>query len=301
MRALAHTSTYLLAACIAGLVWLAAAVLPSRATAAELAQPVHWPALTAQPQARSAALRKPTWLTGVYITEYYPAPERWFSGKRVVAPGLTTRHRVDWLYSALGVTMQGTGVGLDGRFYHVNRLGFGGWVDERGRPAPIGGSLPIFWRNGGFWRNAKGELTFPLEDGGWSNGPGRRYIPLRGVSFAPGHGRPGLRYWRSLAVDPRLIPMGSRLYIPAYSDRGGGWFLAQDTGGAIIGRHVDVYRSPPNADKGERAQSLRGQRILVVPPGTTAPPVSASSGDGDRDGDGDKRGTGGKPTGGTAP
>ncbi len=40
----------------------------------------------------------------------------------------------------------------------------------------------------------------------------------------------------TVAVDPRMIPMGSRLYIPGY-----GWGRAVDTGGAIQGRKIDVW------------------------------------------------------------
>ena len=51
-----------------------------------------------------------------------------------------------------------------------------------------------------------------------------------------------------------MIPLGSRVYVPAYRDDGhGGWFIAQDTGGAINGRHIDVYgrrrRPPPTRAK----------------------------------------------------
>ena len=76
-----------------------------------------------------------------------------------------------------------------------------------------------------------------------------------------------LHPYRTLAVDPRLIPRGSRVYIPFYRDNhlGNGWFVAQDTGGAIIGRHVDVYRPPP-ATLTDGGRFLRGQRIYVVPP-----------------------------------
>ncbi len=61
--------------------------------------------------------------------------------------------------------------------------------------------------------------------------------------------RPGsplpLHFYQSIAVDPSVIPLGSRVYVPAYRNDGyGGWFLAQDTGGAIGGRHIDVYRTP---------------------------------------------------------
>lgn len=272
------------------------------------AKPTHWPARPAQPTARSAAVTRTMWLKGVHITEYWPVPERWFAGKRVRPPGLTTSHRLDWLYSARGVTMQGTGIGLDGRFYHVNALGLGGWVDRLGRRAPIGGGREVFWRAGGFWRSPTGTLTYPLEAGGWANGPGRAYVPLRGVSFLSGHGRPGLRYYGSLAVDPRLIPMGSRVYVPAYRGRGNGWFVAQDTGGAIRGLHIDVYRSPPG-NPSESAQSLRGQQILVVPPGQRAPASLAPPAGAPQPGGAGKRpappkGGGGKsppPTGGSTP
>jgi 3D (Asp-Asp-Asp) domain-containing protein len=232
-------------------------------------------ALGGQAIAAAAGARRiarPTWLDGVTITEYFPVPERWFRGQRVAAAGLADRHRIDWLFSARGLTMEGDGIGLDGRRYHVDDAGNGGWVDKLGRPAPLGGAQPVFWRAGGFWRNARGQLSFPLEAGGWSNGVGLRYVSLPGVSFGSGPSRP-LRYYRSLAVDPRLIPIGSRVYIPAYRR----WFTAQDTGGAIGGSHVDVFRPPPSSPDG--AQSLTDQRIYVVPPGqrATAPPAAGSS------------------------
>lgn len=72
--------------------------------------------------------------------------------------------------------------------------------------------------------------------------------------------------YRSLAVDPAVIPLGSRVYIPAYRAINGGWFRADDVGGAIQGRHVDVFRAAPR-QPGNRGRVLRGQRITVIPPG----------------------------------
>nr|WP_281381737.1 3D domain-containing protein [Conexibacter arvalis] len=169
--------------------------------------------------------------------------------------------------------MEGDGIGLDGNRYHIAGLGNGGWVNERGRPSiPTAkgwrGGSP-FWRAGGYWTARNRSVTFPLDGGGWSNGRGVRYRPLPGVSFGTGPSRP-LKYYRSVAVDPDLIPMGSKVYIAAYrTSAGGGWFSADDVGGAIIGRHVDVYRTPP-ASKEIGGGYLKNQRIYVQPPGAKA-------------------------------
>ncbi|MDQ3850221.1 MAG: 3D domain-containing protein [Actinomycetota bacterium] len=203
------------------------------------------------------------------ITEYYSAPERWFVGRFVRAPGLAGRHRVDWLYSARGVAMEGDGIGLDGRHYHIDALGSGAWVNARGRRT-VPGRCAEHWSRGrpawlqGGWRNAAGAVTVPLSAGGWSNGRGDHERPYGGATFARGSSLP-LHPYRTLAVDPRLIARGSRVYIPAYRAISGGWFVAQDTGGAIIGRHVDVYR-PPTATPADGGRLLRRQRIYVVPP-----------------------------------
>jgi 3D (Asp-Asp-Asp) domain-containing protein len=76
-----------------------------------------------------------------------------------------------------------------------------------------------------------------------------------------------LHFYQSIAVDPSVIPLGSKVYVPAYRNDGyGGWFVAQDTGGAITGHHIDVYRSPP-ASPDDGGQYLTGERIFVIAPG----------------------------------
>jgi 3D (Asp-Asp-Asp) domain-containing protein len=218
-------------------------------------------------------IAKARWLGHVELTEYYPVPEAWFVGQKVAAPGLTGKHRIDWLYSATGVSMEGDGVGLDGREYHIDALGSGGWVTDKARPSTSArngwkGGPPV-WRAGAYWLTKSHALTFPLDGGGWSNGTGKRYVPLPGVTFAAGPSKP-LRFYQSIAVDPRLIPLGSKVYVAAYRNTAGhGWFRAEDTGGAIVGRHLDVYRSPPaSSDIG--GNLFTDQRVYVIPPGRQA-------------------------------
>jgi 3D (Asp-Asp-Asp) domain-containing protein len=212
------------------------------------------------------------WFGGFELTEYYPALEAWFVGAPVDAPGLGAQHRIDWLYSAHGLSMEGDGIGLDGRQYHIANVGAGGWITAGGRGAARfgqGGGSP-FWRTGGFWRSSSGVLTFPLASGGWSSGDGVRYVPPpAGISFGSGPSRP-LGYLRSIAVDPRVIPFGSHVYIPAYQSINGGWFQADDTGGAIIGRHIDVFRPPPS-NPSDQGNFATGQNVYIVAPGVALP------------------------------
>lgn len=43
--------------------------------------------------------------------------------------------------------------------------------------------------------------------------------------------------WGVVAVDPRVIPLGSRIMIEGFDNV----FTAEDTGGAVRGNHVDIY------------------------------------------------------------
>jgi len=220
-------------------------------------------------------IARPQWLGHVLITQYYSAPERWFRGRLVGAPGLPGRHRVDWLYSASGVAMEGDGIGADGRRYHFAGPYAQPWHNASGGRTVPCRRAPGYWTAGSprwigpTWLNRFGQVTFPLEDG-WSNGPSVR-TESNGAQLRFGTGSSlTLASWRSAAVDRRLIPRGSSLFVPAYCNTPGrGWLVASDTGGAIIGRHIDVYRSPPAIPW--TSQTLRDQRIYVVPPGYRRP------------------------------
>jgi 3D (Asp-Asp-Asp) domain-containing protein len=64
-------------------------------------------------------------------------------------------------------------------------------------------------------------------------------------------------HWGTVAVDPSVIPLGSTVYI-----QGLGVFKAEDTGGAIIGRSVDVFVATA-----AQAYQLTGYRLVsFVPP-----------------------------------
>ncbi len=228
-----------------------------------------------QPPAETQ-IRRPRWLASVLITEYFPAPERFFDGRLVRAPGLPGRHRIDWLYSARGLAMQGEGIGLDGRFYHFAGPYSLTWRTTSGHTTYPCRLAPGYWTNGSpAWigptaLSASHAVTYPLGAGGWSGGPPAVTIgAAASATFAAG---PALRltYWRDAAVDPRLIPAGSHLFVPAYcSSPGHGWLTAADQGGAIIGRHIDVFRAPPTTTWSSSV--LRDQRIYVVPPGFARP------------------------------
>jgi 3D (Asp-Asp-Asp) domain-containing protein len=243
--------------------------VPRRPPTAEAKAQAQLPTAGCGRPPREHLITRPRWVSSVAITEYYSSPERWFVGKRVPTPGLSGRHPVDWLYSTRGLAMEGDGIAADGRNYHIDNVGSGGWVNHHGR-LTVPSRCAAHWSHGkpewfaGGWRNTHGQVTFPLARGGWSNGPAGRTVSYQGVTFAPGSSLP-LHPYRTLAVDPRLIPRGSRVYIPAYRPINGGWFVAQDTGGAIIGRHVDVYR-PPTGSPADGGRFMQGQRIYVVPP-----------------------------------
>lgn len=260
----------------AALLAVAAPVMASTGGAA----PGTPPPTGSKPKARttptrtSFPIRQPTWLTGFTLTEYWPVPERWFRGRKVRAPGVGSMHRIDFLYSARGVAMEGDGIALNGRQIHWT-AGGSGWIDKQGRR---GG---YYWLGEMYWLNRRGEVTFPLESGGWDNGDcvrdrrhgnrcsrSRGQGPTRfGAGPSTGASGVGLRPLRSIAVDPRVISYRSAVYIPAYDTRStDGWFCAADTGGAIKGRHIDVFRNAPATPSG--GTSRRRQRVRVLPPAT---------------------------------
>lgn len=196
-----------------------------------------------RPPDTARPITHPRWLRTATVTEYYPVRERWFGGRLVHAPGLTGRHRADWLYGPHGVAMNGEGLASNGRYVHFA----GPWS---------------LW-----WVNAGGGRTSGCWTGHWTNGEPAWLGGWRAARFAPG--RSSLPFWKTVAVDPRVVPRGSRVFIPSYCDTPArGWFRALDTGGAIVGYHFDVYRAPPRELV---LHALFRTKAYVVPPRTSAP------------------------------
>lgn len=63
--------------------------------------------------------------------------------------------------------------------------------------------------------------------------------PEYGVTFS---GRPAVRR-RTVAVDPTVIPLGSRIHItfPTSYSHMNGWYVAEDTGNLVKGKIIDVF------------------------------------------------------------
>jgi 3D (Asp-Asp-Asp) domain-containing protein len=72
------------------------------------------------------------------------------------------------------------------------------------------------------------------------------------------HGTTATGTWTApgtIAVDPRVIPLGSTLYVPGY-----GYGRARDTGSAIKGYRIDVWLSSCSR---ARSWGVRRLRIRV--------------------------------------
>lgn len=151
---------------------------------------------------------------GFWITHYIIADERDAHGPLVQDPNVAGQHRRDFLYGARGVPMQGTGQTLDNQFVRFDGGG-GGWHHNAG--------------------GHPDELNHPDT------------AHLHSTDAA--HGAfADVQQDHSIAIDPRVIPGRSRVYIASGDgSRVIGERHADDTGGGIHGFHIDHFSGAGNA------------------------------------------------------
>lgn len=155
--------------------------------------------------------------TQFQVTHYQIAIESDFDGSFVTANGIEGTYREDFLYSATGVCMQGTGQTLAETF--------------------------IRYDHGGYWVNCDGERTDPPD---WENGPPYWIGNPEDVWFAPDGGGAcgrGVTPGTSVAADLSVLPCGTDIFIDGIGLR-----RIDDTGPAIVGYHIDVLVPPTIID-----------------------------------------------------
>ncbi len=94
------------------------------------------------------------------------------------------------------------------------------------------------------WNVGEAEATFYTLECGTGDG-----ITKTGTKATVG---------RTVAVDPEVIPLDSRIYILGY-----GWRIAEDIGGGVQGNVVDIYVGKGVRAK-EKALELGRQKVKIV-------------------------------------
>lgn len=66
---------------------------------------------------------------------------------------------------------------------------------------------------------------------------------------------------RTIAVDPNVIPLGSKIYIENDPLGGDGYYIAEDTGSAVTGNIIDIF-----ANDGESRSTISSVKVYIVNP-----------------------------------
>ncbi len=111
------------------------------------------------------------------------------------------------------------------------------------------------WSSGEFIARAAGpgSTTVTQASRPAPTSAGQRVIAARVSAYTyqvPGNGAHGTitrsgteARWGTVAVDPQVIPLGTRLRIEGYDDL----FIAEDTGGAVYGNRIEIFFPNENA------------------------------------------------------
>jgi len=142
------------------------------------------------------------------ITGYHVCNESDFSAQLVTANGVNDKHRSDFLYSATGLVMQGTGMALNGQYMRVSEM------------------------NTHWALNARYHADHLADPNGVT------FTYTNGVHGAFGT----VTANHSIAVDPAVIPPRMRVQIDAVGER-----HADDRGSQIKGYHIDNFNGAGTA------------------------------------------------------
>jgi len=100
-------------------------------------------------------------------------------------------------------------------------------------------------------------------------------VRFKEVDYFWGEGRPGcaLVPFRTIAVDPDHVPLGSVVYIPQAHGAGfrhdgkqyehDGYFFAADTGGVIKGRRIDIFSGRAQDNRFSNAVYSNGKNVDI--------------------------------------
>ncbi len=75
-------------------------------------------------------------------------------------------------------------------------------------------------------------------------------------SFKYGTGR-NVEAWKTVAADPKVLPMGTKIEIEIYKDKG--TFLVTDTGGSVKGQHIDVFAGAITVEEANKLGKKRSK------------------------------------------
>jgi 3D (Asp-Asp-Asp) domain-containing protein len=99
--------------------------------------------------------------------------------------------------------------------------------------------------------NAEGQRTFLAKITAYADGIGG--VPLGAKTYSGTRTR-----WGVVAVDPKVIPIGSWLLIDGYD---GTTFVAEDVGGGIKGESIDIWLPDP---KEARTYGTQYRRVTII-------------------------------------